>query len=145
MDAGRVHPEPARTPKPSDELRLVSDEGAIPMFKMILATVALAAPVALSALPATAAVNPNWNELQGAAATARTPLINQNTVDFGGLRNAQPGGYLAVLTEAQTNRLDRACSVVIGGGYSAGTVEFCRLLKDEIDSAEANEADSSSN
>lgn len=116
------------------------------MFKMILATVALAAPLAVSALPASAAVNPNWSELQGAAAITRSaPLIDQNTVDFGGLGNAKPGGYLAVLTEAQTNRLDRACSVVIGGGYSAGTVEFCRLLKDEIDSAEANEADSGSN
>jgi hypothetical protein len=143
MDAGRSSTRTAPDAQAPDELRLVSDEGAIPMFKMILATVALAAPVALSALTATAAVNPNWNELQGAAQVARTPLINQNTVDFGGIRSAQPGGYLAVLTEAQTNRLDRACSVVIGGGYSASTVEFCRLLKDEIDSAAANEADSS--
>jgi hypothetical protein len=113
------------------------------MFKMILATLALASPIALAALPASSAVNPNWNELQGAAAAARTPLITPSTADFGGIRNAQPGGYLAVLTEAQTNRLDRACSVVIGGGYSASTVEFCRLLKDEIDSVDANDPDSS--
>ena len=109
------------------------------MFKMILTTLALTAPLAVSALPASAAVNPVWSELQGAAQVTRTPITNGNTFDFGRIQNAKPGGYLAVLTQAQTDRLDRACTVAIRGGYSASTVEFCHLLKDEIETAEAND------
>ena len=89
------------------------------MYKMILAAVAVAVPLALSALPASAAA----------------------PSDFGPrLQNAEPGGYLAVLTQAQTNRLDRACTVVIHGGASSPSIEFCLQLKDEIEVAEAEDS-----
>src|SRR5688572_18620629 len=106
------------------------------MFKMILAAVAVAVP--LTVIPASAAVTPPQvlNELRSIP-TTRGPSINVDG-GIGAIGNAEPGGYLAVLTQAQTNRLERACDVAMRGGYSAATVQFCHFLKDEIETAEDN-------
>jgi hypothetical protein len=73
----------------------------------------------------------------------RGPAINLNG-DFGpAIRSAEPGGYLAVLTQSQTNRLERACDVAVrGGGYSAATIQFCNFLDDEIEAAENDDPSS---
>ena len=89
------------------------------MYKMILAAVAVAVPLTLSALPASAAAPTGFGSR---------------------LQNAEPGGYLAVLTQAQTNRLDRACTVALRGGSSSPSIEFCLQLKDEIEVAEADDS-----
>jgi hypothetical protein len=107
------------------------------MYKMIFAAVAVALP--LTSFSASAAVTPAhvWNELGSMPAT-QAPAIIRN--DGSAIRTAEPGHYLAVLTQAETNRLDRACNVALQGGYSAATVEFCHFLKDEIEAAEADDS-----
>ena len=112
------------------------------MHKMILAAVAVAVPLTLATMPSSAAIPPAhvWSELQGATPTTRAPAQINSTGFGAAVRNAEPGGYLAVLTQAQTNRLERACDVAMRGGSSAATIEFCHFLKDEIEVAEAEDS-----
>jgi hypothetical protein len=100
------------------------------MYKMILAAVAIAVPLTLSTLPASAAVTPErvWSELRGAG--------------FGpGVTNGQPGHLLGVMSTAQAARLEQACRPVNGRGYSPATIEFCQTFGDEVDDAKENRRD----
>ena len=108
--------------------------------KMTFAAVALSVPLlAGAALPAAAAMTPGyvWAELTSIMRPMPMP-VNPSVDVASAINMAEPGGYLAVLTQAQTDWLDEACTVALRtGSYSAGTVEFCHFLKDEIDVAEA--------
>lgn len=101
------------------------------MNKVILAAVAISLPLFAFNTPVVANVMPNhvWSEL---GADVRPSV-----------RATEPGGYLSVLNAQQTAQLDNRCSGVIRNGGSAATIEFCHLLKDEIDTAEADDRDGS--
>jgi hypothetical protein len=110
-------------------------------FSVTFVSAALALPLLVGGVPASAAPTPSyvWSELTSVMLPMPMPM-NPAIDTVAAINEAPAGGYRAILTRAQEDWLDRACTVVLmGSRYSSGTVDFCNVLKDEIDVAEAED------